>query len=118
MLKERSSLHLRILLAFLSVFSGAHVFAEPTTRQLTQFMNNCVQCHADSVTGAPVMGNTEVWSEIMSKGEDRVLVNVVQGLRGMPPMGYCSSCSEGDFRQLIRFMAGISDNAGGSGAQP
>ena len=106
-----------ILLAFIAT-SCTQISMPEAPEGQALFADNCVQCHADPVTGAPVMGNTEVWSEIMSEGEDRVLVNVVQGLRGMPPMGYCSSCSEGDFRQLIRFMAGISDNAGGSGAQP
>jgi cytochrome c5 len=106
-----------MMFVLVSVFAGAQVSAELNPRQLTQLMNNCVQCHADPVTGAPVLGDTEAWAEIMSRGEDSVLVNVVQGVRGMPPMGYCSSCSEGDFRQLIRFMAGIPEEAGDNGVQ-
>ena len=58
------------------------------------------------------MGVVEDWREAVAKGEDAMLVNVVQGIRGMPPLGYCSACSEEDLRVLIRMVAGISDREG------
>jgi cytochrome c5 len=66
----------------------------------------CVQCHAVPHTGSPLMGRAGDWRAVLAQGEDVTLVNVVQGLRGMPPLGYCSACSEDDLRALIRFIAG------------
>lgn len=90
-------------------------FAGPTDRQMGLLANNCIQCHAVAATGAPQLGRAEDWQEALTRGEDSMLVNVVQGIRGMPPLGYCSACSEEDFRVLIRVLAGLS---GSDGALP
>ena len=82
----------------------------PDARQSTLFANNCAQCHTRAETGAPFIGVAEDWREAVARGEDAMLINVVQGIRGMPPLGYCSSCSEEDFRVLIRMLAGIPDD--------
>ncbi len=52
------------------------------------------------------MGFLADWREARSQGEDAMLVNVVKGVGGMPPLGYCSACDENDFRVLIRLLAG------------
>lgn len=84
----------------------------PDARQSTLFVNNCAQCHARQETGAPFIGVEEDWREAVARGEDAMLINVVLGLRGMPPLGYCSSCTEQDFRVLIRMLAGLPDREG------
>ena len=84
----------------------------PDARQSTLFVNNCAQCHTRQETGAPFIGVAEDWRDAIARGEDAMLVNVVEGIRGMPPLGYCSACSEEDFRVLIRMMAGIPDTKG------
>ncbi|MBE9539730.1 MAG: c-type cytochrome [Proteobacteria bacterium] len=77
-------------------------------------VNNCAQCHARPDTGAPFMGRKEDWREAVARGEGAMLINVVQGIRGMPPLGYCSACTEEDFRVLIRMMAGLPDDSADS----
>jgi cytochrome c5 len=84
--------------------SGAGAVAD--ARQLQLLANNCLQCHVSQETGAPRMGNRSDWAAARAGGEDAMLVNLVQGIRGMPPLGYCSACSEGDFRVLIRLLMG------------
>ena len=79
----------------------------PSEKQLTLFANNCVQCHARPGVGAPLVGNPAEWKERVARGEAAMLRNVVEGIRGMPPLGYCSACNEADLRVLTRFMAGI-----------
>lgn len=76
----------------------------PTQRQLQLFSSNCVQCHARPGIGAPLMGNADDWQARQAQGEDVLLKHVVEGLRGMPPLGYCSACDEADFRVLIRLL--------------
>jgi cytochrome c5 len=82
-----------------------------TDRQISLLTNNCVQCHARPNIGVPLMGNPPDWRERIKQGEDKLLVNVVHGLRGMPPLGYCSACDEADLRALIRVMAGSAEGA-------
>ena len=85
--------------------------AEPLTEKQSQlFMNNCVQCHSIPETGAPTIGIESDWVAVKAKGEDKILNNVIQGIRGMPPLGYCSACSKDDFKVLIRLMTNINDN--------
>lgn len=86
--------------------------AQPNARQSTLFVNNCAQCHAQPHTGAPFIGDAKDWQDAVARGEDAMLVNVVQGIRGMPPLGYCSACTEEDFRTLIRMLAGIPSEQG------
>lgn len=74
-------------------------------RQSTLFAVNCTQCHARAETGAPQVGDADAWRPRLAQGEDRLLANVVLGKNGMPPLGYCSACSEADLRALIRFLA-------------
>ena len=86
--------------------------AEPSPRQMVLFNNNCVQCHLRPGVGAPLAGNAKDWQARKAQGEDQMLRHVVEGLKGMPPLGYCSACREDDFRALIRFMAGMPEGAG------
>jgi cytochrome c5 len=86
--------------------------AAPTARQSNLMLNNCMQCHARKETGAPFIGVAKDWQEAVERGEEAMLVNVVQGIRGMPPLGYCSACSEEDFRILIRTLSGMPDTEG------
>jgi cytochrome c5 len=53
------------------------------------------------------MGNPPDWKVRNEQGMDRLLANTVLGLRGMPPLGYCSACSEQDLRELIMAVSGI-----------
>ena len=86
---------------------GTAARAELDSRQATLLTTKCVQCHAVPGTTAPLMGRPEDWTSVIRQGEDATLRNVVEGIRGMPPLGYCSACSEQDLRALIRFVAGF-----------
>jgi cytochrome c5 len=99
---------LRLPLWLLVLFAAARADAAADARQLQLLANSCMQCHAHQETGAPRIGNRSDWRDAVARGEDAMLVNVVQGVRGMPPLGYCSACSEDDFRVLIRLLVGDS----------
>lgn len=106
-----STLFALLLCAFSGSYTAA-ALAAPDARQSTLFVNNCAQCHTSEETGAPFVGRVDDWQAAVAQGEDVMLTNVVEGIRGMPPLGYCSSCSEQDFRVLIRMMAGMPDGEG------
>ena len=94
------------LAAILSLMAGS-VSAELSAKHVQILATKCVQCHAAPHTGAPQFGNREQWHHVLQQGEEQTLINVVHGIRGMPPLGYCSACSEEDLRELIRFAAGF-----------
>lgn len=105
--------HLRVLvmslqvLAITTIFTSASLAQGLTARQTTLMVNNCVQCHTKPILGAPLIGDQAAWAKVLKKGEDIVLKNVVQGFGSMPPLGYCSTCDEADFRALIQAMSGL-----------
>ncbi|MCY1514650.1 hypothetical protein D9M68_491990 [compost metagenome] len=88
------------------LFVSASCAADMTARQLNQFYNNCLQCHARPNIGAPMIGDSAKWRAVLEQGERRTLINVVEGINSMPPLGYCSSCDEDDFLAMIRFITG------------
>ena len=81
--------------------------AELTKRQAKLLIHNCVQCHARAATGAPGIGHAENWKTRDSAGEDKLLRSVIEGLGGMPPLGYCAACTQADLRALTRTVAGL-----------
>lgn len=103
-------------LGFLSVcflvLGASGLKAQPDARQTTLLINNCLQCHAKPESTAPILGVVEDWADARARGEDAVLHNVVEGVGGMPPLGYCSACSEQDFRVLIRMFLGTTAEEG------
>lgn len=107
---SRSRIAQVFLISALLFSMNAH--AGLSERQAVLFTNNCAQCHARPGIGVPQAGDASAWKERAAQGEDAMLRNVVQGLRGMPPLGYCSACTEQDFRALIRLMAGLPDTPG------
>ena len=76
-------------------------------RQLRLLGSNCLQCHAATHTGAPQIGSADDWQAVLAQGEALTLKHVVEGVGGMPPLGYCSACDESDLRQLSRYVAGF-----------
>ena len=63
-------------------------------------------CHINGEAGAPIIGDTKSWSERLRKGEDVLIKSVVEGLKSMPPLGYCMACEIDDFKSMISFMVG------------
>ncbi len=72
-------------------------------RQARIFAQSCAHCHAAPGLGVPVVGDSS-WAERARKGLDALLVNTIEGVGNMPPLGTCGYCSEEDFRILVRFL--------------
>ncbi len=104
------SLQLALLVAFL-LGTANTAFAAPNERQLALFSHNCLQCHAAPHISAPQLGYTDDWKDIIAQGEETILKHVVEGMGGMPPLGYCSACDEQDLRELIYLITGMQASA-------
>ena len=73
---------------------------------LGKWSRSCALCHINGEAGAPIIGDTNSWSERTLKGEDALIKSVLEGFNSMPPLGYCMSCEIKDFKSMIVFMVG------------
>lgn len=71
----------------------------------TLYQRSCFACHGTGNPTAPQTGDLHNWAPRMAQGMDTMIDHVVEGYRGMPPMGLCMDCSAEDFERLIEFMA-------------
>jgi cytochrome c5 len=76
------------------------------------YQASCQNCHGHPESGAPPTGYHFAWDPRWEKGMDALLAHAIGGFQGMPAGGQCFSCAPGDYRALIRFMAGQPDGAG------
>ena len=68
------------------------------------YQSNCFACHGTGAAGAPLLGEVEAWEEILNKGIDVVMANVINGLNAMPARGLCASCSDDDLKSVVDYM--------------
>ncbi len=68
----------------------------------------CSICHATSDMGAPAVGDRKAWISILNKGIDKVYVNGIDGINGMPPKGGNMSLTEAEMKEVIDYMVNAS----------
>ena len=60
-------------------------------------------------TKAPQLGVAAEWAQRVKQGEAALMRHVVEGVGGMPPLGYCSARTEDELRALTRMLAGVKE---------
>lgn len=65
----------------------------------------CTFCHATGVSGAPKAFDAEAWKPRLAKGMDTLLHSVKNGFNAMPPRGMCPTCTDADYKALIKYMS-------------
>ncbi|MGH8461637.1 MAG: c-type cytochrome [Stenotrophobium sp.] len=80
--------------------------AQATPATLKLYSTTCHACHSRPESGAPQQGDAKAWAPRVAQGKDTVLAHVVNGYKGMPPMGMCMQCTEDDFTALVEYMSG------------
>ena len=90
----------------LMLLSSTPVFAANTSLTVEQrYTRSCAQCHEPGVFNAPKRGDKAAWQARYQKGETVLLKNAKEGIKMMPAMGLCTTCSDADLLALIRYMA-------------
>ncbi len=64
----------------------------------------CFACHATGVGDAPLFGILEQWQPRIDKGLEVLVATSLEGLKLMPPMGSCMSCSEDEMRDAVQYI--------------
>ena len=59
---------------------------------------------ATDAIGAPMFGNAASWVERITKGEEMLINNVMNGINAMPPKGTCGDCSADEIKQTVLYM--------------
>ena len=67
-------------------------------------MDNRTSADDPGATDAPSLGDYAAWEVIMNKPPSVVREHVVYGYNGMPPRGFCSSCSDVGLSQIVEYM--------------
>jgi cytochrome c5 len=78
--------------------------ASPAVQKI--FDTTCRSCHGVPASGAPQAGDGKAWAPRIAQGRDTVLGHIINGYKGMPPMGLCMQCSEDDFAAVTEWMSG------------
>lgn len=72
----------------------------------------CSICHAEGKLGAPKLGDKEIWSPIIKKNMDVLILHTIKGYKGMPPRGACYNCSDTDLISAVIYMVNQSQTNG------
>ena len=78
--------------------------ASPAIQKI--YATTCSNCHGKPGTGAPQTGDIQAWAPRVAQGREIVLNHIINGYKGMPPMGMCMQCSEDDFVAVAEYMSG------------
>jgi len=84
----------------------ALALAPADARLAALYEGSCKACHAIEASGAPLVHDIAAWDVRWKQGEEVLLDHTIQGFQAMPALGQCATCTQDDFRALIRFMAG------------
>ncbi len=74
------------------------------------YSHTCQTCHENAETGAPLAHDEAAWKPRLAQGDEVLHDHIVNGYKGMPPLGQCIECSEDDLMTLMRFMSSPAAN--------
>jgi len=90
----------------LELYTEIYAGADMTPAVQEKWARSCALCHAAGVGGAPRVGVKADWQARVDKGPGMLMVNTIDGINQMPPLGYCQDCGLDDFAAMIKFMIG------------
>lgn len=68
------------------------------------YNTSCKLCHATPQMGAPAVGDVDAWKDVLAKGFDKVVINAITGMGGMPPKGGNEDLTNTDVKLIVEFM--------------
>lgn len=73
------------------------------------WMGRCQVCHENGLTGAPIIGQKDVWAPRIAKGLPTLYEHAINGFIGpelteMPPRGGFKELSDDEIKSAVRFM--------------
>jgi cytochrome c5 len=75
------------------------------------YNDNCAVCHNEGKSGAPKIGDKEVWKPLLAKNMDVLIENTVNG-KNHPKNGGCKQCTGNEVIEAIKYMVSKSKTEG------
>lgn len=106
------SIHLKIFATIVTVIllsaCGEEAEKKPEPAVASEgemiFKKNCKVCHAQGINGAPIIGNTAMWSDRVTKGIPTLVEHATQGFGLMPAKGGNTELPDTDVEKAVKFM--------------
>jgi len=106
---------MRMVIAFLVVFSAGWVFADETTDRVATgkavYMQTCIACHGANGKGAiPGVADLTKKDGPLSKSDQALITNITDGVQGsgsplaMPPNGGNPSLTAPDIEAVVAYL--------------
>jgi cytochrome c5 len=77
------------------------------------WLETCKACHAQGISGAPIIGNKTMWGPRIAKGEATLFKHAIEGWESdvgnhMPAKGGNAKLSEDEVKSAVRFVMSVS----------
>ncbi|OQW94316.1 MAG: hypothetical protein BWK79_06480 [Beggiatoa sp. IS2] len=64
----------------------------------------CMACHTTGIAGAPKLGDKAGWDPRLAQGQETVIKNAINGIRGMPARGGRADLNDADVKLAVEYM--------------
>lgn len=64
----------------------------------------CMACHTAGIAGAPKLGDKPGWESRLVQGQEVIIKNAINGIRGMPARGGRADLSDADVKLAVEYM--------------
>ena len=68
------------------------------------YTKNCKVCHAQGISGAPILGNKKMWQSRAVKGQEVLVNHAVNGFGLMPAKGGKTALTEEEISEIVGYM--------------
>ena len=68
------------------------------------YEQHCASCHEGQVMGVPQTGDKNTWAPLIAKGVDHLVLNTINGYKGMPSRGGCKQCNDAEIKAAVKYM--------------
>jgi cytochrome c5 len=64
----------------------------------------CMSCHTSGVAGAPIIGNSQQWTERISEGKEYLYEQAINGVGVMPAKGGVPTLSDDEVKAAVDYI--------------
>lgn len=68
------------------------------------YNTTCMACHTSGAAGAPKLGDKAAWSPRVAQGTATLVQHALQGFKGMPAKGTCTTCSDAEIKAAVEYL--------------
>lgn len=68
------------------------------------YSSACLACHGTGAAGAPKLGDKPAWSGRLAQGKSTLLQHALEGYKGMPAKGACTTCTDEEIKAAVEFL--------------